>query len=188
MYNNNDYPNYCTVLPLSMTYTEYAGSSDKQEISINLNSFEVSPNTSATISATYTYANGSSVNGVTTVFKVNGITIGSAKINNGKASLTFDVPNWKLKDYTLMAKVGATSNNYEAIQYAYNSAGYVCPQIVFWNVNGRVNNVPVTIHNTGTALISGASPSIIKAVLTNDLNPISIMNKVIQSERYNLIR
>ena len=45
--------------------------------------------------------------------------------------------------------------NYEAIQYAYNNAGYVCPQIVFWNVNGRVNNVPVTIHNTGTALISG---------------------------------
>ena len=77
--------------------------------------------------------------------------------------------------------------NYEAIQYAYNNAGYVCPQIVFWNVNGRVNNVPVTIHNTGTALISGASPSIIKAVLKNDLNPISIMNKIIHSERYNLI-
>ena len=116
MYNNGAYPNYCTVLALSTNYDDYVRSSEKQEINIKLNSFEVNPNTSATISATYTYGNGSNVNGLTTVFKVNGITIGSAKINNGKASLTFNVPNWKKKNYTLLAKVGATDSNYEAIQ------------------------------------------------------------------------
>ena len=160
MYNNNDYPNYCTVLPLSMSYTEYAESSDKQEISINLNSFEVSPNTSATISATYTYANGSSVNGVTTVFKVNGITIGSAKINNGKASLTFDVPNWKLKDYTLMAKVGATSNNYEAIQYSTLSV------VKFTTKNTKIILEPLYIAQKGKTFTLNAK------VLDENNNPV----------------
>ncbi|MBO7718785.1 MAG: hypothetical protein J6S29_01385, partial [Methanosphaera sp.] len=116
MYNNGAYPNYCTILPLSTNYDDYVRSSQKQEINIKLNSFEVSPNMPATITATYTYGNGSSVSGLTTVFKVNGITIGSAKINNGKASLTFDVPNWKIKNYTLLAKVGATNTSYEATQ------------------------------------------------------------------------
>lgn len=116
MYNNGAYPNYCTVLPLSTNYDDYIRSSEKQEINIKLSSFEVNPNMPATITATYTYGNGTSVNGLTTVFKVNGITIGSAKINNGKASLTFDVPNWKIKNYTLLAKVGATNTNYEATQ------------------------------------------------------------------------
>ena len=114
MYNNGAYPNYCTVLPLSTNYDDYVISTQKQDINIQLNSYEVNPNMPATISATYTYGNGTSVNGLTTVFKVNGITIGSAKINNGKASLTFDVPNWKIKNYTLLAKVGATNTSYEA--------------------------------------------------------------------------
>jgi hypothetical protein len=116
MYNNGEYPNYCTVLPLSTKYEDYMQSTQKQDINIKLNSFEVNPNMPATVSATFTYGNGTSVNGLTTVFKVNGITIGSAKINNGKASLTFDVPNWKIKNYTLTAKVGATNTNYEATQ------------------------------------------------------------------------
>lgn len=78
--------------------------------------------------------------------------------------------------------------NYENIKRAYLKAGYNCPNIVFWNVNGRVKNVPVTINDRGVALISGASPSIIKAVLTNDINPVTIMNNVIESDRYNFIK
>lgn len=118
MYNNGAYPNYCTVLNLSTSYDDFVRTQEKQDISITLKSFEVNPNTSSTISASVVYANGSKVNGVTAVFKVNGITIGSTKISNGVASLTFDVPNWKIKNYTLMAKVGETSGNYEGVAYS----------------------------------------------------------------------
>ena len=78
--------------------------------------------------------------------------------------------------------------NFETIKQAYEEAGYPCPQIAFWNVNGRVGNMPVTINDQGVALISGASPSVIKAVLTNQLSPVKIMNATIETERYACIK
>jgi len=77
--------------------------------------------------------------------------------------------------------------NYEVIKQAYQTLGYNCPNIIFWNVNGRVGNVPITINNNGVALISGSSPNIINSVLTNDINPINVMNKIIESERYSVV-
>ena len=41
--------------------------------------------------------------------------------------------------------------NYEMIKKAYNVSGYQCPQIAFWNVNGRAGNVPVTVNKQGVA-------------------------------------
>lgn len=77
--------------------------------------------------------------------------------------------------------------NYDYIKSLFEQNGYKLPQIVFWNVNGRVGNVPVTMRDENVALVSGASPSIIKAVLTDEISPIKIMNNVIESERYNFI-
>ena len=74
--------------------------------------------------------------------------------------------------------------NYEMIKKAYSASGYQCPQLVFWNVNGRAGNVPVTVNKQGVALISGASPSVIKSVLTNKVNPVDIMDATIEVERY----
>lgn len=82
----------------------------------------------------------------------------------------------------------ANLTNYETIKQAYKVAGYECPNIVFWNVNGRSGNVPVTINNKGVALISGASPSIIKSVLTNNINPVKVMLDTINKERYSVIK
>ena len=81
----------------------------------------------------------------------------------------------------------AQLTNYETIKKAYKVSGYKCPNIVFWNVNGRAKNVPVTINNDGVALISGASPSIIRSVLTDNISPIKIMDSTIESERYSVI-
>ena len=78
--------------------------------------------------------------------------------------------------------------NYEYIKRRYNDSGYKLPQIVFWNVNGRVGNVPVAMNDKGVALISGASPSIIKSVLNNEVSPVAIMDKTIETERYNFIK
>lgn len=78
--------------------------------------------------------------------------------------------------------------NYDRIKFAYETAGYQCPNIVFWNVNGRVGNVPVKYNNKGVALISGFSPAIMKAVISAEINPVSMMDTVIESERYSGIK
>lgn len=77
--------------------------------------------------------------------------------------------------------------NFEQIQKLYRKAGYEMPQLVFWNVNSY-GNVPITMHDTGTALVSGCSPSILKSVLTGEvLTPFDTMNSTVYSERYNEI-
>lgn len=78
--------------------------------------------------------------------------------------------------------------NFENIKRMYQEAHYELPNIVFWNVNGRTGNMPVTINDKGVALISGASPSIVKAVLTNEISPIKVMNNAIEVERYSFIK
>jgi hypothetical protein len=73
----------------------------------------------------------------------------------------------------------------DMIRSEYAAAGYDLPQVVFWNLNGRAGNSPVTYNETGTALVSGFSPSIVKSVLGGEeLTPISIMLKTVMVQRY----
>ena len=78
----------------------------------------------------------------------------------------------------------------DSIKEKYEESGYTIPKIVFWNLQSRrEGNFPVQITDNGTALISGFSPSILKSVLTGEeMSPISIMNKTINSERYECIK
>ncbi len=78
--------------------------------------------------------------------------------------------------------------NFDAIKDMYAKWGYEMPGIIFWNVNGRLGNVPVKANTMNTALVSGYSPSIIRSVLGGDeLNPLAVMMKTINSERYKCI-
>lgn len=71
------------------------------------------------------------------------------------------------------------------IEKEFEAAGYKLPQIVFWNLNGRAGNSPVTYNQVGTALVSGFSPSIVKSVLGGEeMTPISIMLKTVMVQRY----
>ena len=79
-------------------------------------------------------------------------------------------------------------NNFDAIRVMYADAGYNMPAIIFWNVNGRLGNVPVKANTPNTALVSGYSPSIIRSVLGGaDLNPLAVMLTTINAERYKCI-
>jgi len=78
--------------------------------------------------------------------------------------------------------------NFDVIKAMYAEAGYEMPGIVFWNVNGRLGNVPVKANTPNTALVSGFSPSIIRSVLGGDeLSPLAVMLKTINAERYSCI-
>jgi hypothetical protein len=73
----------------------------------------------------------------------------------------------------------------EFIEQEYAAAGYKVPQIVFWNLNGRAGNSPVTYNKVGAALVSGFSPSIVKSVLGGEeMTPISIMLKTVMIAKY----
>lgn len=77
--------------------------------------------------------------------------------------------------------------NFEQIQKLYRKAGYEMPQLVFWNVNSH-SNVPIQAHDTGTALVSGCSPSILKAVLTDKvITPVDVMRDAVYTDRYDLV-
>lgn len=77
--------------------------------------------------------------------------------------------------------------NYETAKQKFNKKGYTLPNVVFWNVNSRVSQVPVTMHESGTALVSGATPQIFNMVKSGDINPLSIMMDILNSERYSNI-
>ena len=78
--------------------------------------------------------------------------------------------------------------NFDYIKDLYAHCGYDMPGIVFWNVNGRLGNVPVKANTLNTALVSGFSPSIIRSVLGgDDLSPLAVMLKTINNERYKCI-
>lgn len=86
----------------------------------------------------------------------------------------------------------ATKYNHTAldmIKDKFESAGYSIPKLVFWNIQSRNgSNFPVQITDEGTSLVSGFSPAILKSLLSGeDMSPISIMNKTINTPRYEVI-
>lgn len=74
----------------------------------------------------------------------------------------------------------------QMIEHKYKEAGYEMPKIVFWNLNAK-DNVPVSFDKSGVALVSGFSPSVLKAVLAADMEsftPEAIMRKAVCIPRY----
>jgi hypothetical protein len=79
-------------------------------------------------------------------------------------------------------------NVMQLVRKLYADVGYTMPKIVFWNLNNDVSsNAPVKFDTLNTALVSGFSPSIMKAVLADDLEeftPYNVMIKALSNERY----
>lgn len=80
-------------------------------------------------------------------------------------------------------------SNFAAIKAKYTAAGIPMPIIVFWRVDVKVAQQPVTKHETGAILINGYSPSILKSILSMDteslesITPLNMMLKTV-AEKY----
>jgi len=79
-------------------------------------------------------------------------------------------------------------SNYEIIKRNYTNSGYNMPSIVFWNVNGRAENVPAT-KDDRVGLVSGFSPAILTSILSGKIySPSQLMLRTIDSDRYRQIK
>lgn len=80
------------------------------------------------------------------------------------------------------------NTNYTGMRGQYEAAGYKLPNLVFWNVNGRMGNNPVSAHTSDACMVSGFSPALLETVLTGkDFDPLSIMLDVVMKERYDVV-
>lgn len=82
---------------------------------------------------------------------------------------------------------GATGRktNFQTAKDKFNAAGYELPNIVFWNVNAKQKQTPVTKDQNGVFLVSGCSPSILKAALNATAsNPLQFMIEALNTDRY----
>ncbi len=78
----------------------------------------------------------------------------------------------------------SSMTNFENARASYAAAGYRLPDLVFWNVDSRNEQQPVTVNDRGVALVSGCSPRIFSMAMDGEVNPYAFMLSVIDTERY----
>jgi hypothetical protein len=87
------------------------------------------------------------------------------------------------------ACTGNQQTNFQVMKQKYEAAGYTLPRVVWWNVASRNDNFPIRADDTGTALVSGCSPSILKSLLgAINFDPLSIMYETVNTPRYERVQ
>ena len=84
-----------------------------------------------------------------------------------------------------------SNTNFDAIKAKYAAVGLIAPTVIFWRVDVKVSQQPVTAHSTGAVLINGFSPAIMKLLCSLDLEalenitPLNLMYKAL--EKYSFV-
>jgi len=77
--------------------------------------------------------------------------------------------------------------HFEHMKEEYEKAGYKLPKIVFWNLDAHYGT-PAECSDDSVAMVSGYSPSIMKAILNaEEFNPLSIMMEALEPIELNYI-
>lgn len=79
---------------------------------------------------------------------------------------------------------GADVTNFEYARDFYAKCGYRLPRVVFWNVQSRTNQMPVTMNEQGVILVSGCTPRIFSMIASGAADPYEFMMKTVSSQRY----
>jgi len=83
---------------------------------------------------------------------------------------------------------GASLTNFEYARQLYRQNGYRLPRVVFWNVQSRNRQQPVSMNAQGVALVSGFTARIFSQVMSGEMDPYRNMMSVVGGERYAMIR
>ena len=79
---------------------------------------------------------------------------------------------------------GADVTNFEYAKKQFRKHGYRLPQVVFWNVQSRRAQLPVTMNERGVVLVSGCTPRLFSMIASGNFSPYEFMMDVIGSGRY----
>ena len=82
---------------------------------------------------------------------------------------------------------GAELTNFDYAKKIFERYGYTLPRVVFWNVNSRNRQQPVTKNEAGVCLVSGLTARIFQLVASaqiEDFTPEKVMMEILNSERY----
>ena len=82
--------------------------------------------------------------------------------------------------------VGASMTNFDYARKLYANYGYRLPRLVFWNVQSRNVQQPVTKDERGVALVSGYTPRLFQLVIANK-TPYQLMLEVLNGDRYRML-
>ncbi|GHU62992.1 hypothetical protein FACS189418_5410 [Clostridia bacterium] len=80
--------------------------------------------------------------------------------------------------------VNAEVSNFEYAKKEFANHGYSLPTVVFWNVQSRSEQQPVTQNEQGVILVSGASPRVFSMLQSGNLSPMGFMLDTLGNERY----
>jgi len=81
------------------------------------------------------------------------------------------------------------STNFEAFKQRAEAKGFTLPNVVFWNVDSRNSQSPVTFDESGVALVSGRSPSILQMAFDGNFDPMSFYQEaVLNNRRYDAVK
>lgn len=72
---------------------------------------------------------------------------------------------------------------FNIIREEYRQKGYRMPELVFWNVDARNSQFPVTVNDYGVQLVSGCSPTLFQQIMEGK-NAYDLMIDILNSERY----
>ena len=89
-----------------------------------------------------------------------------------------------ISDMEFDAGVENEKTLFHEIRDAFAERGYRLPAVVYWNVNSRGEQFPVRRDESGTVLVSGASPSIFRMVIGQNTSPEEYMRTTLNSGRY----
>ena len=81
----------------------------------------------------------------------------------------------------------ASRSNFENAKAMYEAHGYRLPDIVFWNVDSRTRQQPVSMNEQGAALVSGVTPRLFSMIAGGIVSPYVFMMDVLNGERYKAI-
>ena len=73
---------------------------------------------------------------------------------------------------------------FQTIDEKFKETGYIMPKLVFWNICGRTNTIPLKENEAGVALVSGFSTTIFDMVLNNETDPLKILLNKLNTPRY----
>ena len=77
---------------------------------------------------------------------------------------------------------------FKQIEQKWNAAGYKLPKLFFWNINSRTGTLPMIENDLGVGLISGFNQSIMKMVMSTEVDPYKIIIEQLDAPRYDLVR